>query len=91
MRDVLNNIFNALTHLPKPIRRVCYVQLFAFMGWSVTRVLFHQAALTFHQVSVLVLFVRLIFFLARPRSSFHFQNYIYGPDYGVRTKEGAKS
>lgn len=33
MRDVFNNIFNALTHLPKPIRRVCYVQLFAFMGW----------------------------------------------------------
>ncbi|KAF8974437.1 hypothetical protein BDZ97DRAFT_1646725 [Flammula alnicola] len=33
MRDVFENIFKALTNLPKPIRRVCYVQLFAFMGW----------------------------------------------------------
>ena len=31
--DVLKNIWNALVHLPKPIRRVCYVQFFAFMGW----------------------------------------------------------
>ncbi|KAI0939227.1 hypothetical protein AcV5_000707 [Taiwanofungus camphoratus] len=33
LRDVLNNIYTAIVHLPKPIRRVCYVQLFAFMGW----------------------------------------------------------
>ncbi|KAF9464426.1 major facilitator superfamily domain-containing protein [Collybia nuda] len=32
-KDVLNNIRTALINLPKPIRRVCYVQLFAFMGW----------------------------------------------------------
>ena len=31
--DVLKNIWNAVVHLPKPIRRVCYVQFFAFMGW----------------------------------------------------------
>lgn len=34
--DVLENIYLAATHLPKPIRRVCFVQLFAFMGWCVT-------------------------------------------------------
>ncbi|KAF8205098.1 hypothetical protein BJ912DRAFT_940249 [Pholiota molesta] len=33
MRDALDNIVKAITNLPKPIRRVCYVQLFAFMGW----------------------------------------------------------
>jgi len=33
LRDVLDNIYNAIVHLPKPIRRVCYVQIFAFMGW----------------------------------------------------------
>ncbi|KII95051.1 hypothetical protein PLICRDRAFT_128474 [Plicaturopsis crispa FD-325 SS-3] len=31
--DVLENIYNAIVNLPKPIRRVCYVQVFAFMGW----------------------------------------------------------
>ncbi|EKM59137.1 uncharacterized protein PHACADRAFT_86979 [Phanerochaete carnosa HHB-10118-sp] len=31
--DVLRNIYNAIVKLPKPIRRVCYVQVFAFMGW----------------------------------------------------------
>lgn len=31
--DVLRNIYNAIVNLPKPIRRVCYVQVFAFMGW----------------------------------------------------------
>ncbi|KAH8118363.1 MFS general substrate transporter [Phellopilus nigrolimitatus] len=31
--DVLKNILNAVINLPKPIRRVCYVQFFAFMGW----------------------------------------------------------
>ncbi|GBE79661.1 major facilitator superfamily domain-containing protein [Sparassis latifolia] len=33
LRDVLANIYAAMISLPKPIRRVCYVQLFAFMGW----------------------------------------------------------
>jgi len=33
LKDVLNNIYNAIVNLPKPIRRVCYVQVFAFMGW----------------------------------------------------------
>ncbi|EGN92992.1 hypothetical protein SERLA73DRAFT_172351 [Serpula lacrymans var. lacrymans S7.3] len=31
--DVLQNIYNAVVKLPKPIRRVCFVQVFAFMGW----------------------------------------------------------
>ncbi|KAI5123444.1 hypothetical protein M0805_006149 [Coniferiporia weirii] len=31
--DALKNIWNAVINLPKPIRRVCYVQFFAFMGW----------------------------------------------------------
>lgn len=31
--DVLKNIQQAIIALPKPIRRVCYVQVFAFMGW----------------------------------------------------------
>ncbi|KAH6915329.1 major facilitator superfamily domain-containing protein [Coprinopsis sp. MPI-PUGE-AT-0042] len=31
--DVLGDIYRSLINLPKPIRRVCYVQLFAFMGW----------------------------------------------------------
>ncbi len=33
MRDILSNIWNTILTLPKPIRRVCYVQVFAFMGW----------------------------------------------------------
>ncbi|KAF8165226.1 major facilitator superfamily domain-containing protein [Crassisporium funariophilum] len=33
MRDVFNGIYAAITNLPRPIRRVCYVQLCAFMGW----------------------------------------------------------
>ncbi|KAH9951665.1 major facilitator superfamily domain-containing protein [Amylocystis lapponica] len=33
LRDIVKNIYNAVVNLPKPIRRVCYVQLFAFMGW----------------------------------------------------------
>jgi len=32
-REVLDNIYNAVLNLPKPIRRVCAVQLLAFMGW----------------------------------------------------------
>ncbi|KAJ6539477.1 hypothetical protein B0H19DRAFT_361430 [Mycena capillaripes] len=31
--EVLLNIRTAIVNLPRPIRRVCYVQLFAFMGW----------------------------------------------------------
>jgi len=31
--EVLENIKQAIINLPRPIRRVCYVQLFAFMGW----------------------------------------------------------
>ncbi|KAJ6598926.1 hypothetical protein DFH09DRAFT_1129584 [Mycena vulgaris] len=31
--EVLENIRTAIINLPRPIRRVCYVQLFAFMGW----------------------------------------------------------
>ncbi|CAA7259880.1 unnamed protein product [Cyclocybe aegerita] len=31
--EVFDNIRYAVLNLPKPIRRVCYVQLFAFMGW----------------------------------------------------------
>jgi len=34
-REVLGNIYNAILHLPKPIRKVCFVQLFAFMAWCV--------------------------------------------------------
>lgn len=32
-RDVINNITKAIYQLPKPIKRVCVVQIFAFMGW----------------------------------------------------------
>jgi len=32
-REIWNNIYIAVVALPKPIRRVCYVQIFAFMGW----------------------------------------------------------
>jgi solute carrier family 45 protein 1/2/4 len=38
LRDVVNNIYTAAINLPKPIRRVCYVQLFAFLAWSVIHV-----------------------------------------------------
>jgi len=33
LRAIINNISNAIWDLPKPIRRVCFVQVFAFMGW----------------------------------------------------------
>ncbi|KAI0081691.1 MFS general substrate transporter [Panus rudis PR-1116 ss-1] len=33
LMDVVKNISTAVTKLPKPIRRVCLVQVFAFMGW----------------------------------------------------------
>ncbi|KAI9466869.1 MFS general substrate transporter [Lactarius psammicola] len=32
-REIWNNIYVAVVALPKPVRRVCYVQIFAFMGW----------------------------------------------------------
>ena len=38
-RDVLNNIYSTAINLPKPIRRVCYVQLVAFLAWSVIHIL----------------------------------------------------
>ncbi|KAG1759805.1 major facilitator superfamily domain-containing protein [Suillus occidentalis] len=31
--EILENIYSAMTSLPRPIRRVCLVQIFAFMGW----------------------------------------------------------
>jgi solute carrier family 45 protein 1/2/4 len=34
-REIWNNIYVAVIALPKPVRRVCYVQIFAFMGWYV--------------------------------------------------------
>jgi hypothetical protein len=30
---MVNNIHHSIITLPKPIRRVCAVQVFAFMGW----------------------------------------------------------
>ncbi|KAI9066740.1 MFS general substrate transporter [Trametes sanguinea] len=33
MREVFKGIYTTILSLPKPIRRVCYVQVFAFMGW----------------------------------------------------------
>ncbi|KAF5390590.1 hypothetical protein D9757_002692 [Collybiopsis confluens] len=33
LHEIWNNIKAAILNLPKPIRRVCYVQFFAFMGW----------------------------------------------------------
>lgn len=31
--EILENIYSAITTLPIPIRKVCLVQVFAFMGW----------------------------------------------------------
>lgn len=33
LTDVISTIYEAVRHLPKPVRRVCYVQIAAFMGW----------------------------------------------------------
>ncbi|WVW79703.1 hypothetical protein I302_101673 [Kwoniella bestiolae CBS 10118] len=33
IRDVVGTIYEAILHLPKPVRRVCIVQIAAFMGW----------------------------------------------------------
>jgi solute carrier family 45, member 1/2/4 len=32
-QEIWNNIYIAIVALPRPVRRVCYVQIFAFMGW----------------------------------------------------------
>ncbi|KAK8861283.1 hypothetical protein IAR55_002102 [Kwoniella newhampshirensis] len=33
LRDIVGTIYEAVLHLPKPVRRVCIVQIAAFMGW----------------------------------------------------------
>ena len=33
LRDIIGTIYDAARHLPKPVRRVCVVQIAAFMGW----------------------------------------------------------
>ncbi|WWD16814.1 hypothetical protein CI109_101246 [Kwoniella shandongensis] len=33
LRDIIGTIYEAVLHLPKPVRRVCIVQIAAFMGW----------------------------------------------------------
>lgn len=33
IRDIIGTIYSAVLHLPKPVRRVCIVQIAAFMGW----------------------------------------------------------
>ncbi|KAF7433062.1 hypothetical protein PC9H_005008 [Pleurotus ostreatus] len=33
LSELLSNIYNAARKLPRPIQRVCVVQIFAFMGW----------------------------------------------------------
>lgn len=33
IRDIVYTIYKAARHLPKPVRRVCIVQIAAFMGW----------------------------------------------------------
>lgn len=35
MKQALRNIRDAIWRLPKPIQKVCIVQLFAFMAWYV--------------------------------------------------------
>ena len=37
-KDVISNIYTTAINLPKPIRRVCYVQLIAFLAWSVIHI-----------------------------------------------------
>ncbi|PWN50762.1 MFS general substrate transporter, partial [Violaceomyces palustris] len=32
-REILRNIWQTIRRLPRPVRRVCAVQIFAFMGW----------------------------------------------------------
>ena len=45
LRDIVNNIYTAAINLPKPVRRVCYVQLCAFMAWSVSTYSFFPKAI----------------------------------------------
>ncbi len=33
LRDMLNTIHDAIRELPKPVRRICMVQVAAFSGW----------------------------------------------------------
>lgn len=33
LRDMLHTIHEAILNLPKPVRRICMVQIAAFMGW----------------------------------------------------------
>lgn len=33
LRDMINTIHEAVLNLPKPVRRICMVQIAAFMGW----------------------------------------------------------
>ena len=33
MGEAIGNIARAISTLPRPVRRVCYVQVCAFMGW----------------------------------------------------------
>jgi solute carrier family 45 protein 1/2/4 len=41
--QVIQNIVTSVVKLPRPIRRVCYVQVCAFMGWCVFDSLVHHA------------------------------------------------
>jgi len=67
--DVLKNIHTAIVNLPKPVRRVCYVQLFAFMGWCVSQRTIPNLVFTLLlQVSVPLLFVNIHFFVHQPFS-----------------------
>ena len=55
--SVMENIYNAIVKLPKPIRRVCAVQIFAFMGWQVNRLSEDIFAYVFLKVPLLILCV----------------------------------
>ena len=61
MRDVFENIRHAIWNLPTPIRRVCFVQLFAFMGWFpflFYSYVFHLANENLHSYILVHLLVR---------------------------------
>ena len=55
---VFENIYQAVINLPKPIRRVCFVQVFAFMGWYVADTSSIFMADHTHKVPILILLVR---------------------------------
>ena len=40
--SIFADIFKSIKGLPKPIRRVCFVQLFAWMGWYVASATVHH-------------------------------------------------